>query len=153
MNKWERLFNRLIEQEEVPPEEEAPVEEAPPKEAAPPTPADPQEGDIGAEAPPGAAPDAAAEEMPPEEIIDRTDIGKLYQLKKLYTRLVSISNVLEYITDPKLDNIKLKVIESIDLFNVVIDNYQKFKEDVEDILTKYTKFIVEITDKIEGARV
>jgi hypothetical protein len=37
--------------------------------------------------------------------VDRTDIGKIYEISRLYSRLVSINNVLKFLSNPNLDDL------------------------------------------------
>ena len=74
------------------------------------------------------------------------EVGQIYELKKVYSRLVAIESYLNTISDEtliKLRNLFKTLISNIDLFKDKIDQilimFYKFIDNVYDILRRYYK--------------
>jgi hypothetical protein len=150
-----KLYLRKVLQEQLPAEEE--YEEVPDQQQMPQGQQQmPQDQSMGLDpySQQGIAMDPNAGMLMPGQIqpVDKTEIGKIYELSRLYSRLVAINNVLQYLADPKLDDMKYKVAEALDLFNVIISRYDDFNSSVGKITDKYTNFIMKITDEIDKVR-
>jgi hypothetical protein len=154
-----QIFREAPEDEvpaEEPPAEEAPAE-APPEEA--PAEEAPPEGAEG-EMPP----EGAEGEMPPEggmegmgeeqEVKSPSEIGRIYELKKIYTRLTTIESYLSDSSDPDLLRIKLLVSKAIELFEILSANIPTYqppkapKERIDEIIVMYYKFIKQIYESV-----
>ena len=136
-------------------EEEVPEEEVPEEEAAPP------EGDMPAEGDMEAEPEMGAEGMPGEEGMDtgmpgeedegpkdKEEVGQAYEMKKIYSRLVSIEQYLNTATDETLIEIRNRISQAIELFRAVISNFDLYKEKIDDIIVQYYKFIDQVYELI-----
>lgn len=146
------LFEGLlyfIEQEE-PEEEETPIEGEEVEEEA-----EVPEGEIGAEEEPttddieGESDESPGEEVDNEEQLSTVD--KVYRLKKIYAKLIAISRLLEYHSDPKFDVLRNEVLEAIDLFHIIVSNFDSFKDKIDDIIKSYYKLLqtsIEELDKL-----
>jgi len=150
---------REAPEDEAPPEE-PPAEEAPAPEAAPEAP--PEEG---AE-PPAEGMEGAEGEMPPEEGMEGqpgmegeeakspSEIGRIYELKKIYTRLTTIESYLADSSDPDLLRIRLLVSKSIELFEILSSNIPTYqppkapKERIDEIIIMYYKFLKQIYESV-----
>ena len=131
--------------EEVPTEEPAP----PPEET---TPAEPQAdpaamqdpstmgGEMGVD-PSMGNPAAMGMGMEPEGPTSPIEVGRLYELKKIHSRLVSVQSFLADSTDPQLSELKQYVNQSIELFRTLISNIQLFKDQLDDIIVMYYNFL------------
>ena len=85
-----------------------------------------------------------------QQSLDPSSIGKVFILKKIYSRLISINSNLQHLCSPEFDELKSYVDESIDHFQNVIKNFDQFKDKLDDIITLYQKFLVIIVSKVEG---
>ncbi len=124
------------EEEEVP--EEAPPEEAPPEEApeeempAGEEGMPPEEGGMGGEA------GMAGVEEEPKTV---EEIGRVYELKKIYSRLVAIESYLADSSEITLLKLRNFVSNSIELFETLISNIDTYKGDLDDTIVIYYEFI------------
>lgn len=84
--------------------------------------------------------------QPPEKTA--TQIGRIYELKKIYHRLLSIEEFLSFTKDERLLKLREFISKGIELFEVIISNITSFmKEDkslVDGIIILYYKFILRI---------
>ncbi|MBY9000056.1 MAG: hypothetical protein KGD64_04010 [Candidatus Heimdallarchaeota archaeon] len=76
-------------------------------------------------------------------------LGRIYELKKIYTRLTSIESYLASEADPELTEIRRYVSQSIELFEILASNIDSYKEKMDDIIISYYKFLKEIYFKIK----
>jgi len=137
----------LKEQDEPPVETpEAPVEVIKKKETEVVEPEVPEEvptEEIPAEDVAGTE-DVPGLEMPGEEDEvprDPETLGKIYELKKIYSRLVSIESFLNDVSEPMLLKLRNFVSESIELFQLMINNVDIFKDRIDEIIVLYYKFL------------
>ena len=83
--------------------------------------------------------------MPPEEGMegetDITDVGKMYELKQIHYRLLAVRNHLEIFVEEEFDEVKNSLTKAIELFEVVIDNYTKYRDRIDEIIIMYYQFI------------
>jgi len=71
-------------------------------------------------------------------------LGRIYELKKIYARLTSIESYLSSEADPELTEIRKYVSQSIELFEIVASNIDAYKEKMDEIIISYYKFLKEI---------
>lgn len=76
-----------------------------------------------------------------KEELSSTQIGRVYELKKIYSRLASVESFLARTTDESILEIRKLVAQSIDLFELVISNYDQYKEQVDEIIVTYYEFL------------
>jgi len=76
-----------------------------------------------------------------EEKLTSSQIGRVYELKKIYSRLSSIESYLSRATDTSVLELRKYVSQSIDLFEVVISNYDQYKENVDGIIVQFYEFL------------
>lgn len=149
--KKERIYNLFegllyfIEQEK-PEEEEAPIEgeETEKEETTVPEEVTGTEEEV---------PTTDKEEEIPEEGVDSEEqlstVDKVYRLKKIYAKLIAISRLLEYHSDSKFDNLRNEVLEAIDLFHIIVSNFDSFKDKIDDIIKSYYKLLKSSIDELE----
>jgi len=77
-------------------------------------------------------------------------VGRMYELKRIHYRLVTIQNHLDTYTDEKLVRIKDYVGRSLELFKIVIDNYDKYEQQIDDIILQYYDFIANVYDNVKS---
>lgn len=84
-----------------------------------------------------------------EEEKTSNQIGRVYELKKIYSRLASVESFLSRTTDEEILEVRKMVAQSIDLFEIVISNFKSYKEDVDEIIVTYYKFLDEVYSTIK----
>ncbi len=78
---------------------------------------------------------------PPEGPSTPIEVGRLYELKKIHARLVSVQSFLSDSTDPQLGELRKYVNQSIELFRTLISNIQLFKDQLDDIIVMFYSFL------------
>lgn len=145
--KFKKVKNEyaVIEQEddpaEVPPGPELPEEPA----------AEPMAGGMGEEIP-GAGEmgaDMGGGFGVEEEPKTAGELGRIYELKKIYARLTSLESYLANESDPTLLKIRNLVSQSIELFEVVAANFDSYKEKLDEIIITYYKFLTEVYSNVK----
>jgi hypothetical protein len=84
------------------------------------------------------------EMIPGQEIQDPNYLGKIYELKKIYSRLVSVESFLDSESDPTLLKLRNYVSQSIELFQMLINNISVFRETINELIIIYYKFLLEV---------
>lgn len=79
--------------------------------------------------------------MPEEEPKEPKELGRTYELKKIYTRLVSIESYLSSSSDETLIKLRNYVSRAIELFQLLISNIDSYKDKIDDIIVTYYKFL------------
>ena len=79
--------------------------------------------------------------MEEEEKMTSTEIGRVYELKKIYSRLTSVEAYLTEATDQSLIDLRKYVSHAINLFEVVISNIEQYKEKIDPIIVTYYEFV------------
>ena len=158
MNKtYYQIFKDVIQyhiplrEQEDPAVKTPPVKEPPPEDptadpaaeedpTAETTPEDPAAAEAGADE---AVPEepAAEEPLPEDEPSDPTDIGNAYRLKKVYLNMRAVSKLLDSYSDSKVEMLKRELNEAMEMFHIIVVNYELYKENVEDILSKYSDIV------------
>ena len=82
--------------------------------------------------------------MPGAEEKDAETVGRIYELKKIYSRLLSIESQLSFSADIILLKLRKYITQSIDLFETLISNVDVFKDDIDEIIVMYYQFIEDI---------
>jgi hypothetical protein len=86
--------------------------------------------------------------MEPEEPKTAGQLGRIYELKKIYSRLTSIESYLGNESTPELLEIRNLVSKSIELFEIISSNFDSYKEKLDDIIITYYKFILEVYKEV-----
>jgi len=134
-NKEDQLDVPFVDDEEIPakvPEAEPVVPEPGGEEAAIEDPAI-----VGVE--PGM--DAGLEMPDEEEPLTPSQIGRVYELKKIYTRLSALENMLQDVTDTEMIEVRNLISKAIDLFKTLSSNFDVYKEKLDDIIIIFYKFL------------
>jgi len=76
--------------------------------------------------------------------LDSSEIGRVYEMKKIYSRLTSVEAYLSESTDQNLLELRRGVGKAIDLFEVVITNISKFKEKIDPIIVTFYEFLDQV---------
>lgn len=85
-----------------------------------------------------------------EEPKTASQLGRIYELKKIYSRLTSIESYLGNESSTELLEIRNLVSKSIELFEIVSSNFDSYKEKLDEIIIMYYKFILEVYKEVEG---
>lgn len=85
-----------------------------------------------------------------EEQKSAGELGRIYELKKIYSRLTSLEGYLANESDPKLLNIRSTVSQAIELFEIISANFDAYKEKLDEIIVIYYKFLKEIYDTVKS---
>lgn len=147
-----------------------------PEEASTDAPAeDPQVGDTGGD-PTAAVPDPNTPEAPDQSmdpnaammdpamagmggnvdpmtgqpVEDPQHLGRVYEIKKIYTRLTSIESYLSSEADPILVKVRKYVSQAIQLFEILASNMQSYKDKLDEIIIQYYKFLDLVYDMVKG---
>lgn len=78
-----------------------------------------------------------------EEPKTSTEIGRIYELKKIYTRLTALESYLSNEGDSELLKLRHTISKSIELFEVLSSNFDSYKNKLDDIIIMYYKFLKE----------
>lgn len=76
--------------------------------------------------------------------LDSNDLGRVYEMKKIYSRLTSVESYLSESTDQQLLELRRSVGKAIDLFEVVITNISKFKDKIDPIIVTFYEFLDQV---------
>jgi len=125
--------------QEEPPEGEEQNKDIPPEEEPPPEEDMPPEGDIPPEDP----------GMEGEGQLTATEIGRVYELKKIFSRLTSIESYLSDSSDLTLLKLRNYVSQAIEMFEILISNIDSFKDNIDEIILIYYKFIEKVYGLID----
>ena len=112
------------------------------------------EGGLPEDVAAGGVPGMEGPEMPgmgmeeKEEKLTSSQIGRVYELKKIYSRLSSIESYVSRATDQSILELRKYVSQAIDLFEVVISNYDQYKENVNGIIVQFYEFLDVIYNSI-----
>jgi len=77
------------------------------------------------------------------------DLGKTYLLKKIYVKLISLKDNLNFLKSDKFSELKETVDTAIEIFSDIINNFELFKDKIDKINDIYQKFIVISCKKID----
>jgi hypothetical protein len=82
-------------------------------------------------------------------IEDPNHLGRIYEIKKIYTRLTSIESYLSSEADEGLVKIRGYVSQAIQLFEILASNLQTYKDKLDDIIIQYYKFLDIVFDLVK----
>ena len=77
------------------------------------------------------------------------ELGKIYELKKIYSRLTSMESYLSDESDKELLEIRIVVSQAIELFEVISANIDSYKDRINDIIIMYYKFLKEVYAQVK----
>jgi len=145
-----------LEQDELKEQEEGEDEEMTPPEEAGEEAYEGAEGEMPPEEapPPGQDPTAMGGMgmmgTPPEEKLTSTQLGRMYELKKIYSRLTSIEMFLSRTTDESILEIRKYVAQSISMFELVVSNFPEYKDKIDEIIVTYYEFLTNVYSSIRN---
>ena len=71
----------------------------------------------------------------------KISLGRIYELKKIYSKLLSISKLLDTRSDTKYEELEKEVDEALDMFHVISLNLDKFQPKIDFIIIEFYRFI------------
>jgi|LSQX01.3.fsa_nt_gb hypothetical protein len=74
------------------------------------------------------------------------EVGRIFELKKIYSRLLAIESQLSFSPDIILLKLRKFISQSIELFETLISNINAFKNEVDDIIILYYHFLEQVYD-------
>jgi hypothetical protein len=114
-------------------------------------PAEPMSGMPPGEMPPGALDPGMGQPLPEEDTSKSpSDLGRIYELKKIYTRLTVIEAYLTESSDPSMIETRTIVSKAIELFEILSANLSSYKpprapeETLDEIIVQYYIFLEKI---------
>lgn len=72
---------------------------------------------------------------------DAQDYGKIYELKKIYSRLTSLESYLNSEPSEKLSKLRMFVSKALEIFEIIVSNFSSFKDRIDEIIIIYYKFL------------
>ena len=75
---------------------------------------------------------------------DTKNLGRIYELKKIYSRLTSLESYLASESIPILSKLRSFVSKAIEIFETIVSNFSSFSEQIDKIIIIYYKFLKKI---------
>jgi len=72
------------------------------------------------------------------------EIGRIFELKKIYSRLLSIESQLSFSSDIILQKLRKFISDAVELFETLVHNIDSFKKEIDDIIILYYQFLDEV---------
>ena len=85
-----------------------------------------------------------------DDLRDAKNIGKIYELKKIYSRLTSIESYLSNDASQEMANIRNFVSQAIELFEVISANFDSYRDKLDEIIIMYYKFILVVYNAVKN---
>ena len=79
-----------------------------------------------------------------EEVLTIEDLGKRYELKRIYSRLVVLNNHLSVSTDKDILKVRNQVVDAIEMFGLVVKNIDLYEDRINEIIIGYYRFILSV---------
>ena len=76
-----------------------------------------------------------------EEPKEPKELGRIYELKKIYARLTSLESYLSDASEPDLLRLRTIVSQSIEMFEILASNFDSYKDKLDEIIIMYYKFL------------
>ncbi len=84
-----------------------------------------------------------------EEEYTITEIGRIYELKKIFSRLISLQSFLNEYNEELLIKMSSYTNEAINLFKIIINNIDKYLDQIDEIIVIYYEYI-DVSYKLLG---
>jgi hypothetical protein len=85
-----------------------------------------------------------------EEPANSNELGRTYEMKKIYARLISMNEYLSDERSPRIMKTKISIAKAIDLFAVIGANPESYKDKIDDIIVSYYKFLEVAYQKVRA---
>lgn len=80
--------------------------------------------------------------QPPE--LSAENVGRVFELKKIYARLLSIDSQLSFSSDSILLKLRRFINKAIELFETVISNIESYRKNIDQIIVMYYQFLEDV---------
>jgi len=71
----------------------------------------------------------------------KSQAGRIFELKKIHVRLASVEHYLGSAIDSDLIKLRSYVGKALELFNVVISNFDLYKDSIDEIIVMYYSYL------------
>lgn len=86
-------------------------------------------------------------------LMNATDLGRVRLLKYVYSKLISLKNLLyNKLTNQRYDELRHMVDACCESFEDVINNFDLFRDKIDNFVKLVQKFIVSVCDEIDKLR-
>ena len=85
-----------------------------------------------------------------EEQKTASEIGRIYELKKIYARLTSLELYLADESSGELNEVRQYISQGIELFEIISANFDSYKDRLDEIIIMYYKFILEVYNTVKN---
>lgn len=82
--------------------------------------------------------------MPQQPLKTPPEIGRIFELKKIYAKLMSVDSFLSTSSDPELLKLRNYVTKACELFETLAANLDSFKPKIDETIVLFYKFLDEI---------
>jgi len=79
-----------------------------------------------------------------EPIKTAKELGRIYELNKIYTRLYVIHKILSSVSDTKLQNIRDMTSEVFEIYRLVLNNIKSYMGIIDDVILLYYQYLNEL---------
>jgi len=126
-----------------PPEEKTPPVNENPEKNVPPTPENTNPNTINTDMTATGVNDPMAMGGMPGMMqpLSLSEIGKIYTLKQIYEKLLSIQEILQDHNSEAINKVKDSIDQAIEMFQLVINNKDQYKDKMNDIITKFYRYL------------
>jgi len=89
--------------------------------------------------------------QPMEDTPSKTSsaLGRLFMLKKIYTKLSVLDKILTNCPDPEINSLREEAKEAFEVFKLIINNLKSFKEKADEIIVDFYMFVRDVSEKLE----
>jgi len=77
------------------------------------------------------------------------ELGKVYELNKIYYHLYTIEKLLSNSSDDRLSNLRTVVSDAFNIYKIVLNNITKFKDRLDHIILLYYDFVSRLAMLLE----
>ena len=70
------------------------------------------------------------------------ELGRIYELKRIYSRLIMLEKYLSFSTDDNLNILLEKTSKALEMFKLIISNVDEFLDKIDEIIIMYYDFLM-----------
>lgn len=78
-----------------------------------------------------------------------TELGRIYEIKKIYFRLYVIHKFLKNNSDPSLKELNVMVDQAFDIFRLILNNLKSYKDKIDQVILSFYDFISNVLIEID----
>jgi len=84
-----------------------------------------------------------------EEVKTATELGRIYELKKIYNRLYILNKFLNRSSDPELNDMRRMTGDAFEIYKMISGNLKSYTNSMDDIIKHYYSFISSLVLDLE----